>query len=60
MARSLGTSIAETMRLVGYSRLSFVNTYGTWVNDGEPSNRRHDFGRSCYIKKKDAGERPAW
>ncbi|GFV63315.1 transposable element Tcb1 transposase [Trichonephila clavipes] len=52
MARTLGTSISETARDVGFSRSTVVSTYAKWMNDGETSSRRHGVGRLHAIKEK--------
>ncbi|GFT41184.1 transposable element Tcb1 transposase [Trichonephila clavipes] len=52
MARSLGTSISETARVIGCSRSTVVSTYAKWINDSETSSRRHGVGRPHAIKEK--------
>ncbi|GBM51158.1 hypothetical protein AVEN_2507-1 [Araneus ventricosus] len=52
MARRLGTSITETVRLVGCSRSAFVSIHDKWINDGDTSSRRHGVGRPRVRKEK--------
>ena len=39
MTGRLGTSISETVRLVGCSRSTVVHTYAKWMSDCETSSR---------------------
>ncbi|CAL1266832.1 unnamed protein product [Larinioides sclopetarius] len=52
MSRRLGTSISETIRLVGCLRSTVVSTYAKWMNDGVTSSRRHGVGRPHAMKEK--------
>ncbi|GBL75234.1 hypothetical protein AVEN_194466-1 [Araneus ventricosus] len=52
MARSLGTSITETARLVGCSRSAVMSIHAKWINDGDTSSRRQGVGRPRVIKEK--------
>ncbi|GBN04611.1 hypothetical protein AVEN_214981-1 [Araneus ventricosus] len=52
MARTLGTSITETARLVGCSRSAVVSIHAKWINDGDTSSRRQGVGRPRVIKEK--------
>ncbi|GBL92835.1 hypothetical protein AVEN_4541-1 [Araneus ventricosus] len=52
MARSLGTSITETARLVGCSRSAVVSIHTKWINDGDTSSRGQGVGRPRVIKGK--------
>ncbi|GBL74750.1 hypothetical protein AVEN_243618-1 [Araneus ventricosus] len=52
MARRLGMSITETVRLVGCSRSAFVSIHAKWINDGDTSSRRQGVGRPRVIKGK--------
>ncbi|GBM24448.1 hypothetical protein AVEN_41096-1 [Araneus ventricosus] len=60
MVRRLGTSIAETARLVGCSRSAVVSIHAKWINGGDTSSRRQGghlllvslFGRLRVIKEK--------
>ena len=56
MTQKLGTSISETARLVGCSRLTVISTYAKWTNDSEISIRRHGVERPYAIKKKVVGD----
>ncbi|GBN42356.1 hypothetical protein AVEN_32018-1 [Araneus ventricosus] len=52
MARKLGTSIAETARLVGCSRSAVVSIHAKWINDGDTRSRREGVGRPRVNKEK--------
>ncbi|GBN35612.1 hypothetical protein AVEN_33865-1 [Araneus ventricosus] len=52
MARRFGTSITETVRLIGCSRSAVVSIHANWINDGDTSSRRQGVGRPRVIKEK--------
>ncbi|GBO24790.1 hypothetical protein AVEN_35889-1 [Araneus ventricosus] len=52
MARRHGTSITETVRLVGCSRSAVVSIHAKWINDGDTCSRRQGVARPRVIKEK--------
>ncbi|GBO10926.1 hypothetical protein AVEN_240179-1 [Araneus ventricosus] len=52
MARSHGTSITETERMVGCSRSAVVSIHAKWINDGDTSSKRQGVGHPRVIKEK--------
>ncbi|GBO15963.1 hypothetical protein AVEN_31177-1 [Araneus ventricosus] len=59
MARRLGTSITETVRLVGCSRYAVVSIHAKWINDVTPAVDAKVLVVHASSKKKDIGDCPA-